>query len=72
MAAVLLLPVVLAAVGLSVVLTGPGLRMLEGIIDKASGGMVGVTGLDIALPGGIGASRVEVTDTRGVWLTVEG
>ena len=70
-AVVLLLPVLLVAVVLAAINTGPGQRLVEREADSLTGGLVRLDGLSGGLPGGPRVRRIEVRDANGPWLVVE-
>lgn len=52
--------------------TDPGRRVVERVVAMATGGKLTVAGLGGRFPEALTASRVEIHDPKGVWLTVEG
>ena len=69
--ALLLLPLVLAAVVLVALNTAPGQGFLARQIASLTGGTVVISGLHGGLPGGPRIDRIELRDSQGVWLTVD-
>ncbi|HEY8948104.1 MAG TPA: translocation/assembly module TamB domain-containing protein [Rhizomicrobium sp.] len=66
-----------ALVGIALVLlallnTGPGHSTLEALVTPLSGQTVNVKGLRGELPDKLQADLVEISDTKGVWLRIEG
>ncbi len=51
--------------------TGPGRTAIEGLVSLFSGGDVRITSLDGSFPNTPRAARVEIRDTKGVWLTLD-
>ncbi len=50
--------------------TPPGHRLIEWVVDKATGGEVIVEGLGGALPGSATARKIELRDADGTWLRI--
>ncbi len=71
-AILVLLPVVLVAAVLALANTGPGRRLIESQAASLSGGMVTLRGLSGRFPDALRLAHLEIHDTRGVWLTLDG
>ncbi len=69
--AIVLMPVVLLAVVLGAINTGPGQRFVASEAGALSGGMVRLDGLSGGLPGGPRLRRIELRDATGPWLVIE-
>ena len=69
---VLLTPLVAIALVLGAATTPAGQNLLARAIGWGSGGQVHLTGLSLRLAGEIQAERLEITDSSGSWLTVDG
>ncbi len=64
------------AVALTIILalllyTPPGLRLVGRMVSPLSGGTVRVEGLEGQFPNRLQVARLEISDSNGVWLTVE-
>jgi translocation and assembly module TamB len=70
--AVVLLPVVLMALVLVVLNTGPGQRFAAREIGAFTGGQVVLRGLSGRFPDALRLAHAEIRDTKGVWLTLDG
>lgn len=69
------LPLALVVLLLAVVLiganTGPGRRLIERQAASLSGGLVALHGLGGRFPDALKVDRLEIHDTRGVWLAID-
>lgn len=70
----LLIPALLIAIPLAAVTyvnSEGGKRYIERLAQTGTGGMVKITGLSGSLPGQVRIARIELSDSEGVWGTVE-
>ena len=70
LAAVLGVAVVLVVVVMVGANTGPGRRLIESVVARATGGNVRLTGLAGRFPDALRVQRIALRDTQGGWLTV--
>ncbi|MCQ8279737.1 translocation/assembly module TamB domain-containing protein [Acetobacteraceae bacterium KSS8] len=52
--------------------TGPGRRLIEQQAASLTGGMIRIDGLGGRFPDALTARRIQVTDWKGPWLTIDG
>ncbi len=69
---VVLLPVVFVVSVLALANTGIGHGFIERQAASLSGGMVTLHGLSGRIPDGLRVAHLDVHDTKGVWLTLDG
>ena len=71
-AALLVVVPALAVIGLfSYANSESGRQFVERKVEQESGGTVKISGLTGSLPGQIAVARIELTDSEGVWATIE-
>ncbi len=67
-----LAPVALVLLVLAAANTGPGRRLIETQAGSLSGGLVALHGLSGRFPDALRLAHLEVHDTKGTWLTLDG
>src|SRR5690349_18557955 len=66
------LPLLLVLAVLVAANTQPGRALIERQLPGLTGGTVSIAGLSGRFPDALRASRIEVRDKDGVWLTIDG